>query len=124
MKLVLQQFVSLDGVCQGPGSADEDVSGGFSRGGWFVPYVDDSMMAHVTAWIAAADAFLFGADTYRNFARDWPKIADPSDPVATALNGRPKYVVSSALEAGYWAPSTVTRGRAVAEVARIRAQRR
>jgi dihydrofolate reductase len=120
MKLVLQQFVSLDGVSQGPGAPDEDVSGGFSRGGWFVPFLDDTLMTHVTSWIASADAFLFGAHTYRNFARDWPGMADPSDPVATALNSLPKYVVSSTLEEAPWAPSTVIRKDALTAVARLK----
>ena len=121
MKLVLQQFVSLDGVSQGPGAPDEDTSGGFTRGGWFVPFLDDALMAHVTSWIAAADAFLFGAHTYRNFARDWPTMANPSDPVATALNGLPKYVVSSTIETAAWTPSTVIRGSVLTEVARLKA---
>jgi dihydrofolate reductase len=119
MKLVLQQFVSLDGVSQGPGAPDEDVSDGFSRGGWFVPFLDDTLMTHVTSWIASADAFLFGAHTYRNFARDWPGMADPHDPVATALNSLPKYVVSRTVEPS-WAPSTVIREDPLTAVARLK----
>lgn len=120
MRLVVQQFLSLDGVTQGPGSPDEDVSGGFTRGGWFVPFVDDALMAHAVRWVAAADAFLFGAHTYRNFARDWPTMNDPADPVATALNSLPKYVVSSTLPEATWAPSTILRGTVDSAVASLK----
>src|SRR5918999_2806249 len=85
MKLVLMEFLSLDGVSQGPGSPDEDTSDGFTQGGWFVPYLDDSFLQIIVSWISEADAFLFGRRTYENFARDWPKQTDPSDPVATRL---------------------------------------
>lgn len=86
-----------------------------------MPFLDDTLMANITSWIAGADAFLFGAHTYRNFARDWPKMSDPSDPVATALNGLPKYVVSSAMETAAWAPSTVIRGSVLSEIGRLKA---
>lgn len=120
MKLVVQAFTTLDGVTQGPGAPDEDRSDGFDRGGWFVPFVDEAFMAHVKAWIANADAFLFGAHTYRNFARDWPRMANPDDPVATALNGLPKYVVSSTIVDGTWAPTTVFARDMAAEIARLK----
>jgi dihydrofolate reductase len=109
MKLVVQQFLSLDGISQGPGSPDEDPSDGFDRGGWFVPFVDDALMGHAKAWCAQADTFLFGARTYRNFARDWPQMNDPNDPIASALNGLPKYVVSKTLDKADWAHTTVIR---------------
>src|SRR4051794_33394210 len=71
MKLVLQEFLTLDGVSQGPGSPDEDTSDGFTQGGWFVPYLDEPFLQTINAWISEADAFLFGRHTYENFARDW-----------------------------------------------------
>ncbi len=120
MRLVVQQFLSLDGVAQGPGSPDEDPSDDFTRGGWFVPFIDDALLAQVTAWAVRADAFLFGARTYRSFARDWPAMANPSDPIATALNGLPKYVASETIVDAAWAPSTVLRGDVVAAVARLK----
>jgi dihydrofolate reductase len=120
MRLVVQQFLSLDGVSQGPGSPDEDTTEGFTRGGWFVPFVDEALLSHVIAWAARADALLFGARTYRNFARDWPKMADPNDPIATALNSLPKYVVSKTLASADWAPSTLIREDAVGEIARLK----
>lgn len=123
MRLVLMQFSSLDGVTQGPGSPDEDTSDGFDRGGWFVPHLDETFVAITRRWADAADAYLFGRRTYTAFARDWPAMPDPDDPVARSLNTRPKYVVSSTLQdsAATWDPTTVVRGdpeRATAELRR------
>lgn len=86
MKLILQEFVSVDGVSQGPGGPDEDTSGGFTRGGWFVPFLDERFIEIIEEWVGHADAFLFGRKTYRSFARDWPRMDNPDDPVATALD--------------------------------------
>ena len=102
MRLTLLQFLSLDGVSQGPGAPDEDTSDGFTRGGWLVPHMEDEFLRTVTDWTLRADAFLFGRRTYENFARDWPKMNDPADPVATALNGLPKYVGSQTLTTADW----------------------
>lgn len=124
MRLVLMEFLSLDGVSQGPGAPDEDTSDGFTRGGWFVPHMDDELLARVTAWTVEADAFLFGRRTYENFARDWPAMDDPDDPVARQLNGRPKYVASQTLTPAQatWAPSTVLAGDLATEVAALKDQ--
>ncbi len=72
--------------------------------------------------MAGADAFSFGARTYRNFARDWPQMANPNDPIATALNGLAKYVVSSTLATADWAPSTLIRGDVESAVAQLKSQ--
>ncbi len=122
MKLVLMQFLSLDGVSQGPGAPDEDTSDGFAHGGWFVPYLDDAFLRIVADWTAAADAFLFGRRTYENFARDWPQATDPNDSVAGQLNGRPKYVASRTLERADWAPTTILSGDVPARVAALKQQ--
>ena len=121
MNLILMQFVSVDGVCQGPGAPDEDTSGGFDRGGWLVPYVDEEFLRIVTEWTLRADAFLFGRRTYENFARDWPK-AEPGDPVGDRLNGRPKYVATQTLTSAGWAPSTILSGDVAARVAELKQQ--
>jgi dihydrofolate reductase len=120
MRLVLQEFISLDGVSQGPGAPDEDTSGGFSRGGWFVPYLDEGFIEITKNWISRADAFLFGRKTYQNFARDWPKMDNPEDPVATALNHLPKYVATrNSLDAS-WSPTTVLSQQVEQKVAEIK----
>ncbi|MDA0566838.1 dihydrofolate reductase family protein [Streptomonospora sp. S1-112] len=118
MRLVIQEFLSLDGVSQGPGAPDEDPSDGFTRGGWFTPYVDEEFERLATDWIAEADAFLFGRRTYENFARDWPRM--PDHPCAPALNGLPKYVAGRASTRADWNPTTVLSGDVLAEVAELR----
>jgi dihydrofolate reductase len=120
MRLILMQFLSVDGVSQGPGAPDEDTTDGFTRGGWFVPYLDDTFLNQATAWTREADAFLLGRRTYEAFARDWPKATDPGDEVAAQLNGRPKYVASQHLTAGDWAPTTVLSGDVAAQVAELK----
>jgi dihydrofolate reductase len=109
MKLVLTEFVTLDGVSQGPGSATEDTSDGFTRGGWLVPYLDEVFVRRASEWLGLADGLLLGRRTYDAFARDWPQITDPDDPFTERMNGLPKYVVSSTLAHGSWHPTTVLR---------------
>src|SRR5262245_26725212 len=85
-ELVVTTFVTLDGVMQAPGGPQEDDSGGFTHGGWQAPYFDGDAGAFELESIAKADAFLLGRRTYDIFAAYWPKITDPSNPVARALN--------------------------------------
>ena len=63
MKLTLTEFLSLDGVAQGPGSPDEDTSDGFTQGGWLVPHIDDAFIQQTATWLGEADALLFGRRT-------------------------------------------------------------
>lgn len=109
MKLVLTEFVTLDGVSQGPGSATEDTTGGFTRGGWLVPYLDEMFVRRTSGWLGFADGILLGRRTYDAFARDWPQITDPDDPFTERMNSLPKYVVSKTLEDGCWHPTTILR---------------
>ncbi len=122
MKLTLTQFVTLDGVYQGPGSPDEDRSDGFSRGGWMVPHMDETFITQAAAWLARADALLLGRRTYEAFADAWPQITDPTDPFTERMNGLPKYVASHTLTDATWSPSTILRGDIVAEVAQLKAR--
>ena len=118
MKVAVQEFLSLDGVSQGPGSPDEDPSDGFTQGGWFVPYVDEEFERLVGSWLGEADGFLFGRRTYENFARDWPKMTD--HPNAGPLNGLPKYVATHTLTRADWNPTTILSGDVHAQVAELR----
>ncbi|WP_427895976.1 dihydrofolate reductase family protein [Kribbella sp. GL6] len=109
MKLVLTEFVTLDGVSQGPGSPSEDTSGGFTRGGWLVPYMDELFVRRAAEQLHQADGLLLGRRTYEAFARDWPRITDPDDPFTELMNSLPKYVVSATLAECAWQPATVLR---------------
>ncbi|TQL68687.1 dihydrofolate reductase [Nocardioides albertanoniae] len=119
MKIAVTQFVTLDGVSQGPGSAEEDPSDGFTRGGWFVPYLEESFVRQTSQWLDLADGLLLGRRTYEAFARDWPQIAEP-DPFTARMNALPKYVVTDTLEHGTWSPTTVLRGDLAATVGALK----
>jgi dihydrofolate reductase len=119
-RLTLTTFLSLDGVMQAPGAPDEDRSGNFQHGGWLVPYADADMMRIVTDVFAQTDAFLLGRKTYEIFAAHWPRVTDPADRIATALNRLPKYVVSRTLAKAEWNNSTVIRGDVAKQVAELK----
>ena len=122
MRISVIQFTTLDGVSQGPGSADEDTTGGFTRGGWLVPHIDEHFVRQASEWLDLADGLLLGRRTYEAFARDWPRITDPADPFTARMNGLPKYVVTTTLRQGDWDPTTVLRGDPAVTVAELRAQ--
>lgn len=122
MKLVLTEFVTLDGVSQGPGSPTEDTTDGFTRGGWLVPYLDELFVRRTSEWLDLADGLLLGRRTYEAFARDWPLITDTNDPFTQRMNALPKYVVSNTLTEGSWNPTTVLSGELVDSVGKLKAQ--
>ncbi|MCR8671790.1 dihydrofolate reductase family protein [Agrococcus sp. HG114] len=121
MRLIAHEFVTLDGVMQGPGGRDEDTAGGFRWGGWVAPFFDEAVGEVVTGWFARTDALLFGRTTYDMMAAYWPQVTDPGDPVAQRLNTAPKHVVSTTLQQqdATWAGTRSVIGDDVA--ARIRA---
>ena len=122
MKLTVNVFLTLDGVMQGPGGAHEDPTGGFTRGGWLVPHIDEDFGEIVDRWFAAGDAILLGRTTYDLMSQYWPLVTDPGDTTATALNERPKFVVSSTLADPKWANTTVVCGDAVEAVRTLKEQ--
>jgi dihydrofolate reductase len=122
MRIALTEFVTLDGVSQGPGSPTEDTSDGFTMGGWLVPHLDDVFVRRTSEWLDLADGLLLGRRTYEAFARDWPRITDPDDPYTERMNSLPKYVVTSTPTGGTWHPTTVLRGDPVRTVGALRAR--
>jgi dihydrofolate reductase len=96
-KLVVDQFTTLDGVLQGPTSADEDTDGGFQHGGWHPPHLDELAMKWTLQNVAAAGGYLLGRRTYELFAAHWPNASEDERPLAQPLNTRPKYVASRTL---------------------------
>jgi dihydrofolate reductase len=122
MKLTTVTHVSVDGVMQGPGGGDEDRRGGFERGGWALPMMDDEGGALVVQIVQRADAFLLGRWTYEVFAGYWGAIADAENPIASALNTRPKYVASTTLIDPQWAHTTVLSGDVAAAIGELKAK--
>jgi dihydrofolate reductase len=108
---------------QGLGGPDEDRSGGFERGGWVTPLFDNEAMTFLNQVYQRADAFLFGRRTYEIFAGSWGAMADPGgNPIAAALNTRPKYVASTTLTEPKWANTTVLSDDLATAIADLKAQ--
>jgi dihydrofolate reductase len=123
MKLTTLTMVTVDGVMQGLGGAEEDRSGGFERGGWVAPHFDDEGGAFLNQVYQRADAFLFGRRTYEIFAASWGTWPDPGDsPIWEALNTRPKYVASTTLTDPRWANTTVLSGDLKAAISDLKAR--
>ena len=120
MRLTATSFLTLDGVAQAPGGPDEDRNGGSEHGGWLVPYADNDMGEIIKSWFAQADAFLLGRRTSWIFESHWPKVPD-GNPVATALNGLPQYVVSPTLDSLTWRNSTLVSSDVVDVVTALKA---
>ena len=126
MKLTTITHVSLDGVMQGLGGAEEDRRGGFERGGWALPLFDAEAETFLGAVFERADAFLFGRRTYEIFAASWGTGswgADQGDnAISVALNTRPKYVASTTLTDPRWAATTVLPADVAAAVGELKAE--
>ncbi|MPZ52976.1 MAG: dihydrofolate reductase [Acidimicrobiia bacterium] len=106
-KITLTEFITLDGIYQGPGGPEEDPRDGFDVGGWVTPYIDEGFGEFVDEIWGRPGAFLLGRRTYEIFAGYWPNQPDSDGPVPTKLNSLPKYVVSTTLETADWAGSTI-----------------
>jgi dihydrofolate reductase len=121
-KVIVTEFLSLDGVMQAPGDPDEDRSGGFPHGGWQMRYFDDVFAEMAFESMKETGGFLFGRRTYEIMAAFWPSQPD-DDPFAATLNGLPKYVASTTLsEPLEWRNSTLLQGDVAKAVAELKQQ--
>lgn len=122
MRIVVTEFISLDGVVQAPGGPEEDTDGGFAHGGWSHPYFDPELLgAAFTEGLERAEALLYGRRTYLTMAAAWPQQA--GDPFADRLNSLKKYVVTDTLGDDELTWNNSTRIPGAEAVARIRALR-
>jgi dihydrofolate reductase len=132
--LVVNTFLTLDGVMQGPGGPDEDPTGGFEQGGWGVTQWDDVMNARMGAFMSDPFALLLGRKTYEIFAAHWPHVGEGQraerggtgseidDPAAAALNEARKYVASTTLSEVTWNNSVLLEGDVGDAVAALKQQ--
>lgn len=123
MRIVVSEFMSLDGVVQAPGGPEEDTDGGFAHGGWSHPYFDAEVMgAAIGAAAQQTEALLFGRRTWQTMAAAWPERA--GDPFADHMNNIRKYVVTDTLTDDQLTWTNTTRipaGDAIAEIRKLRA---
>ena len=117
-KVIVMNHLTLDGVMQGPGSADEDTRGGFTHGGWAVPYAGEATAAKMGERMGAEHAFLFGRRTYSQLLESWDSRGGP---FKEALNNTPKYVASRNPEARLpWPNSQLLHGDVSAAVKQLK----
>ena len=116
--LVVQAFVTLDGVMQAPGGPEEDPTGGFEYGGWSVSAWDETMMATMGEAESLPSDYVLGRKTYEIFAAHWPHV---DDPMGQKLTTSTKYVASNTLESADWANTVILSGDAPEKVLELKA---
>ncbi len=121
-KIIVSEFMSLDGVIQAPGGANEDTDGGFTHGGWTAAYWHDDIGAHFGEVMSSSDTFLLGRKTWQIHGGAFEPMA-PGDPFGDLMNAMPKYVVSNTLtSADAWRHSTIISGDIMAQVRALKEQ--
>ena len=120
-KLVVSEFMSLDGIIQAPGGKDEDLDGGFPHGGWTIPFWHDDIGANFGRLMQDVDAFLLGRRTYVTHAEAFEPMP-PGDLFGDMMNAPKKYVVSRTLEKPIWRNTTIIRDNVVEAVRGLKAE--
>lgn len=120
-KLIVSEFVTLDGVIQAPGGRDEDRDGGFEHGGWTMPYWHDAIGESFVELMKDADAFLLGRRTYVTHAEAFEPLP-PGDPFGDLMNAPKKYVVSRTLTEPKWRNTTIIREDVIGSVRALKAE--
>ena len=119
-KLIVAEFVSLDGVMQAPGGVDEDTDGGFSHGGWTMPYWHDDIGAHFFEAMSQCDALLLGRKTWQTHGDAFEPMAE-GNPFGDVMNNLQKYVVSTTLTStDAWRNSTLISQNVIEEVQKLK----
>jgi len=121
-RVVVTEFMSLDGVVQSPMYPDEDASNGFTHGGWNMKFMDHKSMKWTVDNVVAADGYLFGRRTYEQFASHWPKAGPDEQALAKPLNERPKYVASRTLKRLDWSGAELLSADVATAVAALKNQ--
>ena len=119
-KLIVSEFISLDGVMQAPGGSEEDTEGGFKHGGWTRPYWHDAIGDAFGALMQDVDAFLLGRKTYLIHGNAFEPM-QPGDPFGDMMNAPAKYVVSKTLAEPIWRNTTIIRDNVVEAVRKLKA---
>ena len=120
-KLIVSEFMTLDGVMQAPGGKDEDRDGGFEHGGWTLPYWHDDIGKSFGALMADTDAFLLGRRTYVTHAEAFEPLP-PGDPFGDMMNAPKHYVVSRTLKDPIWRNTTIIRDNVIESVRALKAE--
>jgi dihydrofolate reductase len=120
-KLIVSEFVTLDGVMQAPGGKDEDRDGGFEHGGWTIPYWHDDIGRAFGALMQDTDAFLLGRRTYVTHAEAFEPMP-AGDLFGDMMNAPKKYVVSRTLKDPIWRNTTIIRDNVIESVRALKAQ--
>ena len=120
-KLIVSEFVTLDGVMQAPGGKDEDREGGFEHGGWTIPYWHDDIGRAFGALMQDTDAFLLGRRTYVTHAEAFEPMP-AGDLFGDMMNAPKKYVVSRTLKDPIWRNTTIIRDNVIESVRALKAQ--
>ena len=121
-KLIVAEFITLDGVIQAPGAPDEDTEGGFMHGGWTLPYWHDDIGAHFFQAMTQADTFLLGRKTWQEHGAAFDPMPE-GDPFGDVMKAKKKYVVTTTLKsAELWRNSTIISRNVVEEVRKLKAQ--
>jgi len=116
MRLVVTEFVTVDGVMEDPGGAE-----GFEHGGWSMRFFDEEIAKFKLDELLATDALLLGRVTYEGFAAAWPSRTDEAG-FADRMNSLPKFVVSTTLDQADWNNSTLIKGNVAEEVSKLKEQ--
>ncbi len=119
-KLIVSEFLSLDGVMQAPGGTDEDTEGGFEHGAWTIPFWHDDIGASFGAIMQNVDAFLLGRKTYVIHANAFEPMP-AGDLFGDMMNAPAKYVVSKTLDKPLWRNTTIIRDDVVGAVKKLKA---